>query len=272
MAFVKVSNDDAIELMKTIRSKSIDLILIDPPYIISKDSGMNKLYNTVESNRSSLAKTEEDWEEYKKKNNMTTNRNKNHFLKYGSIYGKKYSTKTDFGDWDNSFTLDSLEEFVSLSYDKLRSGGTLIVFFDIWKISYLKEILEKYKFKQIRFIEWIKSNPMPINSNTNYLSNSREIALTCVKDSKPTFNSKYDNGVYSYPIQSGKSRNHPTQKNLKLIEDLIEKHSNPGDTVVDAFLGSGTTAFACKNLKRNFIGCELNKEYYDRIIGELNAD
>ena len=103
-------------------------------------------------------------------------------------------------------------------------------------------------------IEWIKTNPQPLNSKTNYLTNSREIAITCIKGSKPTFNSKYDNGIYHYPLQGGKNRFHPTQKSLKLFEDLIEKHSNEGDTVLDTFLGSGTTLIACKNTNRNFKG------------------
>ena len=98
------------------------------------------------------------------------------------------------------------------------------------------------------------------------LTNSREIAILGIKDSNPTFNSAYDNGIYSYPLQGGKNRFHPTQKSLALFEELIKKHSNEGDTVLDTFLGSGTTALACKNTKRNFKGCEIDKTYYDKII------
>lgn len=125
--------------------------------------------------------------------------------------------------------------------------------------------MEKHKFKQIRFIEWIKSNTVPINSKVNYLSNCREIALVGIKKSKPTFNSEYDKGIYEYPIQSGKNRFHPTQKNIKLFEELIKKHSNENDVVLDTFVGGGTTIFACKNTKRHFYGCEINKEYYDKV-------
>ena len=80
------------------------------------------------------------------------------------------------------------------------------------EITPLKEILEKEGFKQIRYIEWIKTNPQPLNSSTNYLTNCREIALVGIKKSKPTFNSKYDNGIYEFPLQGGKNRFHPTQK------------------------------------------------------------
>ena len=126
--------------------------------------------------------------------------------------------------------------------------------------------MEKYKFKQIRMIEWIKTNPQPRNSKVNYLTNCREIALIGVKNGGPTFNSSYDNGIYMHPLQGGKNRFHPTQKSLALFEELILKHSNENDTVLDTFLGSGTTAIACRNTNRNFKGCEILKEYYDKIL------
>ena len=131
--------------------------------------------------------------------------------------------------------------------------------------------MEKNKFKQIRFIEWIKTNPQPLNSSKNYLTNCREIALLGVKGGKPTFNSKYDNAIYHFPLQGGKNRFHPTQKSLKLFEELVKKHSNEGDTVLDTFLGSGTTAVACKNTNRKCIGAELEKKYYDKIMKLINT-
>ena len=179
---------------------------------------------------------------------------------------KKYCVKTDYGDWDSNFTIEVLEEFIKEYYKKLRKGGTIIIFFDLWKITALKDLLEKHKFKQVRMIEWIKTNPQPLNSKVNYLTNCREIALTAIKDKKPTFNSQYDNGIYMYPLQGGKNRFHPTQKSLELFEDLIKKHSNENDTVLDTFLGGGTTAIASKKLKRKFKGCEISKEYYDKVI------
>ena len=90
-------------------------------------------------------------------------------MKYGSIYGKKYCVKTDYRDWDNEFTIEILEEFISEYYKKLKKGGTLILFFDLWKISHLKDIMEKYKFKQIRFIEWIKTNPTKLIEHDTWL-------------------------------------------------------------------------------------------------------
>jgi site-specific DNA-methyltransferase (adenine-specific) len=266
---IDIQNIDGITYLQQIQNNSIDLILTDPPYIISKDSGMNQHYNNVkfnEENNINLVKTQEEWEEYKLENNIENDENKEKYMKYGTIYGKKYCVKTDYGDWDSNFTIETLETFICEYYNKLKKGGTLIIFFDLWKITILKDLLEKYKFKQIRFIEWIKTNPQPINSKINYLTNCREIALIAVKNGKPTFNSSYDNGIYNFPLQGGKNRFHPTQKSLSLFETLINKHSNENDTVLDTFLGSGTTAIACKNTKRKFKGCEISKEYYDKII------
>jgi site-specific DNA-methyltransferase (adenine-specific) len=266
---IDIKNIEGLDYLSTISNNSIDLILTDPPYIISRETGMNTHYNNVkqmEENNIEFTKTEEEWILYKVENNVENDTNKEKYMKYGTIYGKKYCVKTDYGAWDSEFTMDILEQFINEYYKKLRNGGTMIIFFDLWKISYLKELMEKYEFKQIRFIEWIKTNPQPLNSSVNYLTNCREIALLGVKGSKPTFNSKYDKAIYMYPLQGGKNRFHPTQKNLDLFEELIKKHSNKNDVVLDTFLGSGTTAIASKNTKRQFKGCEISKEYFDKII------
>ena len=271
---ITVYNKSGYECLKEIDEDSVDLVLTDPPYIISKESGMNTHYNMVKNNEKngiSSVKSEEDWDEYKKTLSFTPdNTHKNNYIRYGTIYGKKYCVQTDYGEWDSEFTIESLECFVKEYYKKLKKGGTIIIFFDLWKITILKDIMEKCKFKQIRFIEWIKTNPQPLNSKINYLTNCREIALLGIKGSKPTFNSKYDNAIYTYPLQGGKNRFHPTQKSLSLFEDLIKKHSNENDLVLDTFLGGGTTAIACKNTKRNFIGCEISEEYFNKVISILN--
>jgi len=268
MENIEIKNMEGFEYLTTIPDGSVDLILTDPPYIISRESGMNTHYNNVKHNEEhniETVKTEEEWEHYKSENVVDDDK-KNNYMKYGTIYGKKYCVKTDYGDWDSEFTMEILEKFICEYYKKLKNGGTMIIFFDLWKITLLKEMMEKHKFKQIRFIEWIKTNPQPLNSSVNYLTNCREIALLGIKGSKPTFNSKYDNGIYMFPLQGGKNRFHPTQKSLSLFEALISKHSNEDDVVLDTFLGAGTTAFACKNTKRKFKGCEISSEYFEKLM------
>lgn len=237
---IDIQNKDGLQYIKDISNGSIDLILTDPPYCISRETGMNKHYNAVkqnEENQTGDVKTLEERMTYKREHKITDDTNREKFMKYGTIYGKKYCVKTDYGDWDSSFTMELLEQFIVEYYRVLKMGGTLILFFDLWKITPLKDLLEKHKFKQIRFIEWIKTNPQPLNSSINYLTNCREIALLGVKGGKQTFNSSYDNGIYMFPLQGGKNRFHPTQKSLPLFEELIKKHSNENDTVLDTFLG-----------------------------------
>ena len=150
------------------------------------------------------------------------------------------------------------------------------MFYDIWKSSDIKNAAMLSKFKQPRVGAWIKNNPVPINSKSNYLSNAVEFFFTFVKSGKPTFNSKYDNGFYNYPLCHGKERyDHPTQKPLNLIKDLIEKHSNEGDLVLDSFAGTGTTAHAAFLLNREFIVIEKEEKYFKIIkkrLEELNKN
>ena len=227
---ISIKEISCFDFLPALKKDSVDLILIDPPYEVSRETNFQS----------------------------------------GEATGKdtdRFRVSMDFGDWDNNFT--GLDKVIEECYRVLKPNGTIICFYDLWKITTLKQYLENAKFKQIRFIEWIKTNPVPLNSKTNYLTNSREIALTAVKKAKPTFNSEYDNGVYSYPICHDKGRFHPTQKPLALIEELILKHSNEGDLVLDCFSGSGTTALASFNQNRNFIGCEISKEYYQKSIDRL---
>lgn len=65
---------------------------------------------------------------------------------------------------------------------------------------------------------------------------------------------------------------HPTQKSVALIQYLIRTYTNPNDVVLDNCMGSGTTAIACIKEKRNFIGFELNKEYYDKACKRIKKE
>ena len=223
-------NEDCFTFLPKIESKSVDLILIDPPYEISRPT-----------NFQSGEETGRDTD--------------------------RFRISMDFGEWDKNFS--GLDKVIEEGYRILRDGGTFICFYDIWKITVLKESYEKHKYKQIRFIEWLKTNPVPINSKINYLTNAREIAVSAIKVSKPTFNSSYDNGIYKYPICQDRGRFHPTQKPLALMEDLIKKHSNENDVVLDCFAGSCTTGLAAINTNRQFLGCEIDPEYYQKSLERL---
>ena len=222
---------DSLSLMKGLENNSVDLVLTDPPYIISKPSGFK---------------------------NVVTGEH-------------RFAVSTEHGEWDKAenFSVEDLQDSINEYFRVLKRHGTMITFCDLWKITDVKRIMEEAGFKQIRFIEWIKTNPVPLNSKRNYLTNSREVALLGVKVSKPTFHSSYDNGVYQFPICHEKGRFHPTQKPLMLMYQLVEKHSSPGDVVLDTFAGAATTLLAAKNLGRSYIGCELDQEFFDKAVKRL---
>ena len=230
MCTISIVNKHCFDFLKTLPDKYVDLVLTDPPYEVSRDTNFQS----------------------------------------GTATGKdtdRFRISMDFGNWDNNFT--GLDEIIKEFYRVLKDGGTMICFYDIWKITILKKYFDDAKFRQIRFIEWIKTNPVPLNSKINYLTNSREIALSGVKKSKPVFHSEYDNGIYKYPICHDKGRFHPTQKPVALLEELILKHSNENDIVLDCFSGSGSTAVAAFYQNRNFIGCELSQEYFNKSVSRL---
>ena len=233
---VNIECTDALSFIRGVKSSSVDLILTDPPYLISRKSG---------------------------------------FKSVGKKGVKRLAVDLEFGAWDSVVAADHEALMLELAkewYRSLKKGGTVVVWYDLWKLQSLKQYLENAGFKQIRFIEWIKTNPVPLNSKVNYLTNSREVAITAVKHSKPTFHRQYHNGVFSAPIhRDGGKRLHPTQKPLALTRELIEIHSNPGDLVLDCFAGSGTHLVAAHQVGRKAIGCEIDKEYYKRAAARIKA-
>lgn len=225
---------DCLQELPKIESNSIDLIITDPPYLISRDSNFKQISDSTSKEMST-----------------------------------KYNISIDFGDWDK-VELDFNYLFKEW-FRILKKGGTLIVFYDVWKSNEIKESANIVGFKQPRVCAWTKTNPVPINSKTNYLSNATEYFFTFVKGGKPTFNSEYDNGFYKFPICHGKERlQHPTQKPLSLISQLIEKHSNSGDLVLDNFAGTGTVGEACVKLGRDYILIEKEETYFNMIGDRLN--
>ena len=200
--------------------RSVDLVLTDPPYVISRETGFAKVKNGV----------------------------------------KRFAVSMDFGKWDRKqIDLNAMAEGM---YCALRTGGTAIVWYDLWKITTLSDAMTAAGFKMLRILIWQKTNPVPLNSKATYLSNSREIAIVGVKGGKPTFHGEYDNGIYEHAIPRHNGRRiHPTQKPLDLFRQLIDVHSNPGDLVIDPFLGGGTTAIAALQQERRFSGCEIDPQY-----------
>lgn len=229
---VDIRQQDYTQLLGDLEAGSVDLVLTDPPYTISKDTGFKQL---------------------------------------GDKSVERFAVDMDFGEWDK--TVIDLAALTQLTYTALRKGGTAIIWYDLWKLSHLSEAMLEAGFKQLRLIVWEKTNPVPLNQSINYLTNSREIALLGVKVGNPTFNGKYHSGVYRYPIpRDGGKRLHPTQKPLKLFNDLVQMHSSPDDLIVDPFLGSGTTAVSAIGNGRQFIGGDIDPEYVQVAIDRVGRE
>lgn len=179
------------------------------------------------------------------------------------------------GEWDlvdNEIIYECIKEFKRI----LKRGGSLIIWYDMWKITSLKEALEKEKLKQIRLCFWLKNNPPPIASDNSYLPNSKEIFLYAAKNTsylkqwyKAPFNSSYDKGVYTHSI-AGKSRIHPTEKPYELMEEIILKHTNINDLVYIPFAGSGVDIDVCIKNNRMWLATEIDEIYFQNIKKRLD--
>lgn len=229
----QILNEDCVRGMSDLINDGVpvDLIVADPPYVISRGSNFHTMKDR-----------------------------------------KNARTGTSFGTWDEEF---DNTDWIKKSFDVLRDGGSLIVFNDFKKVSEVITIANKAGFEFKDVIVWEKTNPMPRNRDRRYVP-SLELMVWFVKKqrAKWVFNrqhSSYQSSVMRYPSESGGAfkRYHPTQKPVKLIEEIIRIHSNEGDLVLDPFMGSGTTAISALNTGRNYVGFELDKKYYDILTDRI---
>ena len=177
----------------------------------------------------------------------------------------------NYGEWDYGF---NQTEWIDLVASIIKDGGSIIIFND-WKHSTtIVDCLEKNGFVIKDLLRWEKTNPMPRNVNSRYVADC-EFAIWAVKGKKKWIFNKPANVSYLRPkfttgvVLGGKKRIHPTQKSIDLFAEIIKIHSNENNLVFDPFSGSGTTAVACKLLNRNFIGSEIDKNYYEKAIKRL---
>ena len=178
----------------------------------------------------------------------------------------------NYGEWDYNFDQKKWIREVS---ELVKPGGTIIIFNDWKNLGIISEQLEKCGFIVKDIIRWIKTNPMPRNVDRRYV-NDCEFAVWAVKEGKPwTFNKPNKVGylkpeIITGVVPGGKKRLHPTQKHIEVMERLIEIHTKENDLIYDPFMGSGTTAVACKNKKRNVIGSEIDEKYYKISMERIN--
>lgn len=120
-------------------------------------------------------------------------------------------------------------------------------------------------------ITWHKTNPVPACGN-KYLTDTEYCLFFREKGVKiyGEFSTKFTYYVTPLNQKDKKLYNHPTIKPLNIIQNLVVNSSQEGDIILDPFLGSGTTAIACVNTNRHYIGFEFDKGYYDIACKRLD--
>lgn len=179
----------------------------------------------------------------------------------------------DFGEWDKGFDLFA---WIDVADKLLKDGGNIIVFNSFLNIGNIAKYLESKGYAVKDLIRWLKPNPMPRNMDSRFVADY-ELAIWCVKGkSKWTFNNSTDSYLrpeIKCPCPSGKERlGHPTQKPVFLMEELVKIFTNKDNTVLDPFMGSGSTGIACIKQNRNFIGIELDETYYNMAYKRIFND
>jgi site-specific DNA-methyltransferase (adenine-specific) len=232
---------DCLEIMKTIESCSIDAIITDPPYgttackwdsVIDFDLMWEQLNRIIKPNGAIVLFGSEPFSSALRMSNVKNYR-------YDWIWEK---TKASAPMLANKMPMKRHEN-ISIFYKKLPTYNPQMVFVGI-------------KDKRKTFTE----------RKINYEG----------YDAKITTKAKKDNG-YRHPntVQIFNNSNktnllHPTQKPVELMEYLIKTYTNENETVLDFTMGSGSTGVASKNLNRNFIGIEMDNNYFNIAVERIN--
>lgn len=252
MSNIKLLNGDCYELLNNIPDKSIDLIIIDPPYEYTTGVG-GAFGNKKRNYHEEYMKVATD-----KKNIIQKYLDKGFSKEKAKLWADKETSRMDIKHISSGFDykiLDILEE-------KMKETN-IYIWCSKWQ---LQPILKYYIDKGYNFdvITWHKTNPCPTMNNT--YANDTEYCVFARKKGVRVYgnyNTKRKYYVSSTNLKDKKLYKHPTIKPLDIIQNFIINSSCENDTVLDCFMGSGTTGVACKNLNRNFIGIEIDKEYFE---------
>lgn len=164
---------------------------------------------------------------------------------------------------ENDDNLYWLTDWVNDLFRVMKEDSHMYIFCSWHNIDVFKKELEA-KFKVKNILIWEKNNHGS-GDLTGDFAPKYEMCLFINNGKK--LNGKRESNI----IKAKKTDNelHPTQKPVNLMEYLIEKSSEKGDLVMDCFSGSGTTAIACHNTGRRFIGWEIDNDYYNTSIKRL---
>lgn len=183
---------------------------------------------------------------------------------YGMNFQSNYRAKK-YSKIENDTCLDWLDAFLQECWRVLKPNSAIYLFCFWHKVDIFKKAVEK-RFKIKNIIIWEKNN-------------------TSMGDLKGSYAPKYEMVIFAhkgrrvlngfrYPdvLTAKRTGNklHPTQKPIELLEIFVNSSSNDGETVLDPFMGSGSTGVACVNTGRNFIGIELDPIYFQTAQERIN--
>jgi len=229
-----IQQKDCLKYLETVEDNSIDMILTDPPYFIGFDGG---------DGWDSQWETERD---YLKWCNHWTN-HLVRVLKPNRMMIVWGTLKTD--------TFLKYRLMLSL-FDQLRPQNEIV-----W--SYNWGGRSKNNFARKHEYAWCYSK------GDEFLFNDSDIRVERKVKKNLRTGKDYTQGTIPTCVWEKNNHTtskdhcgwHPTTKNLEILQRMIKAYSNENDTILDIFMGSGSTAIACKLTNRNYIGCELNNKY-----------
>lgn len=225
-----IGNGNCVDYLKFIESRSVDLILTDPPY---------NLGNFMHNRNTNLVKMRENQFAYAGWDNLSQE------------------------DWEKEMDI-----FFKESSRVLKKSGTLLLFMSLIKIETIIKLASKYKFYYKTTGIWHKTNPMPRNMNIHFVNSTEAWVYFVYNDTSGTFNNngKMEHDFIETSLTTSKEKRfgkHPTQKPTKIISHFIKLLSNKNDVVLDPFMGSGTTGVCSRKMNRKFIGIDLDEKYYE---------
>ena len=241
---------DCRELLKEVPDKSIKLVVTSPPYNIAKNYGKYKDNVTLEK-----------WEEL-----------------INDVTREVYRILTD----DGSFFLNlspipygTDKEILPLpyiGYNIAKQNGFYLRNMITWHFNNMQNCSNRLSGRYEN-IMWA------VKDLKNYIFNLDDVRIPYItqNDKRLTGSGRNPTDVWYFDRVNNMTKNklgltHPTIYPIEMIERIIKMSSNPGDTILDPFLGSGTSLVAAKRLDRNGIGFELDVKYKDEIEKRLKTE
>lgn len=195
---------------------------------------------------------------------------------YGIGYSRHVKGHRFEDQIQNDKTYDLTYEAIQLMGKLIKPTGACYIFGQDTTLPEQYKAIEDAGLRFKNLLVWEKTNAFGMGDlKTSYAKKTEFIVYSHRDDGRHELNGGRDHNILSFKALRGRGDNKPLHQNQKptdLLSFLIEKSSNPNDTVFDPFMGVGSTGVACLKTGRNFIGIELEKNYYDLAKQRLNGE